>query len=128
MVTKLTEGVCISVLSSYRGEEVQANNVVYAFTYKIKIENLSKHPIQLLSRFWEIVESSGIVKIVEGEGVIGQQPLLYPGESFEYTSGSLIQSELGKMSGHYVFENKFNKEIFQVIIPTFHLVLPRKMN
>lgn len=128
MTTKITEGVSITVKSTYKGVESMGNQSYFAFAYKIMIKNLSNHPIQLVSRFWEIVEANGIVKYVEGEGVVGKQPLLYPNEEFEYISGVLLESEMGKMSGHYIMENKYNKERFEVYIPTFHLVAPLKMN
>ncbi|HLS70302.1 MAG TPA: Co2+/Mg2+ efflux protein ApaG [Chitinophagaceae bacterium] len=128
MIFLTTKGVSIHISTSYVRTELLDIVPTHIFSYTIRIENLSNYPIQLLSRYWEIIEANGQIRHVEGEGVIGEQPFLYPGEFFEYTSGVDINSDFAKMGGHYLMENKFNNSYFQVVIPTFHLNNPIRLN
>ena len=101
---------------------------MYIFSYTITIENKSKFPVQLLDRHWQIFDSQGDSQIVNGEGVIGQQPILKPNESFSYTSGCQLNSDYGRMKGHYTFVNLDNQNNFSVEIPEFDLLTPFKLN
>jgi ApaG protein len=125
---QITEGVSITVETFYNKE--QSNPVLgeYTFGYRVFIENLSNFPIKLLRRHWHIFDSNGTYREVEGEGVVGQQPVLEPGESFQYVSGANLRSDMGKMLGNYQMENMLNKKLFKVNIPEFDLVAPFKMN
>jgi ApaG protein len=128
MAQQITEGVSITVETFYNQE--QSNPVLgeYTFAYRVSIDNQSNFPIKLLRRHWHIFDSTGSYREVEGEGVVGQQPVLEPGESFQYVSGASIRSDMGKMLGAYQMENMLNKKIFRVHIPEFELIAPFKMN
>jgi ApaG protein len=90
--------------------------------------NSNHFPVKLLSRKWVITESSGIIKVVEGEGVVGIQPVIAPQDSFQYISGCNFKTGMGKMEGNYVLENQHNKKTFIVVIPSFLLEAPSIMN
>ncbi len=81
-----------------------------------------------MRRHWQIFDSNGTHREVEGEGVVGQQPVLEPGESFQYMSGVSIRTEMGRMMGKYQMENMLNKKLFSINIPEFELVAPHKLN
>jgi ApaG protein len=98
------------------------------FAYKISIQNNNLFPIQLLRRQWFIIDSNTEKKEVEGEGVIGVQPVILPGEQYQYISGCNLKSELGKMYGSYLMENVMTKQRFQVKIPVFQMEAPGKRN
>ncbi len=100
-------------------QEVQGAK--HVFSYIIKIENLSEEIVQLTRRHWFILDGNEAAREVEGEGVIGEQPVLYPGESFEYQSWCPIASDYGSMSGYYTFRTMTNNE-FEVDIPNFVLM------
>ncbi len=128
MVQKITEGVRIGVEVFYLREQSMPINNEYFFAYKITIENLAQFPLKLHSRYWNIIDSNSINRVVEGEGVVGQQPIIEPGEQYQYTSACNLRTEIGKMFGYYVFENLYNKTKFKVAIPEFHLLAPSKLN
>jgi ApaG protein len=98
------------------------------FSYKINIENLSDYTVQLISRHWYIFDSNGTHREVEGEGVIGVQPVIEPHENYEYVSGCNLKTEIGKMSGTYTFKRLVDNQLFEVTIPEFELLCPFKLN
>ena len=100
----------------------------YVFTYRISIENRGDHTIQLKRRHWFIHDAGKDLKEVEGEGVVGQQPILEPGQSHEYVSGCNLKSGIGKMYGTYLMERMVDGKRFKVKIPEFTMVAPFKMN
>ena len=128
MVQQITEGISITVETFYNKE--QSNPVIgeYTFAYRVSIDNFSNFPVKLLRRHWFIFDSNGSYREVEGEGVVGQQPILEPGESFQYVSGAGIRTDMGKMRGAYQMENMLNKKLLNVEIPEFELIAPYKMN
>lgn len=128
MVTKITEGVKISVETFYQDEYSQPFSNEYMFAYRITIENQSDHAIQLLRRHWYVFDSCGVTREVEGEGVVGLQPVIEPGKSHQYVSGSHLKTEIGKMYGTYLIERVEDGKRFKVNIPEFQLVAPFKMN
>ena len=128
MVTKITEGVKISVETNYQPEYSNPANAHFMFSYKITIDNLSDYTVQLLSRHWTIFDSNGTHREVEGEGVIGVQPVLEPNQIHEYVSGCNLKTEMGKMSGTYTFKRLVDEKTFIVSIPEFELLCPFKMN
>lgn len=93
----------------------------YFFSYQITILNRSTQPVQLVSRYWLILDGGLHQETVKGLGVVGQQPILEPNTSFTYTSGCPLMAEFGKMSGYYTFLNLTSQETFQVEIPAFSL-------
>ena len=98
------------------------------FAYKITIENNNEFSVKLLRRHWHIYDSNGSLREVEGEGVVGIQPIIAPGASYQYISGCNLRSEMGKMQGTYLLENQHNKRKFNVSIPAFEMQAPFKMN
>ncbi|SDM53247.1 Co2+/Mg2+ efflux protein ApaG [Siphonobacter aquaeclarae] len=128
MVTAITEGIKVSVITEFISNHSNASLQHFVFTYRVRIENQSEFTIRLLRRHWFIYDSNGITREVEGEGVIGQQPVLEPGESHEYVSGSNLQSTMGKMAGHYLMERQYDGYQFFVEIPEFMLIVPYRLN
>jgi ApaG protein len=128
MVQQVTEGVSVTVETFYQPNQSNPVNSEFLFAYRITIENLSTMPIQLISRHWHIVDSNGTEREVEGEGVVGQQPIIQPGENYQYVSAANLRSDIGKMYGTYQMVNLYNKKTFDVSIPEFQLVAPFKMN
>lgn len=128
MISKLSEGVQISVETFYQPDYSNPVNNEFMFAYRITIENHNSFPVQLHRRHWHIFDSNGEYREVEGEGVVGQQPLLEVGQQFQYVSGCNLRTEMGKMFGKYVMENLNNKITFEVNIPAFEMIVPYKMN
>jgi ApaG protein len=98
------------------------------FAYRITIENHNSYPVKLLRRFWEIFDSNSEHREVEGEGVVGVQPLIMPGKQYQYVSGCHLKSEMGKMQGFYTMQNIETKELIRVNIPAFKMIAPVKLN
>ncbi|NME67521.1 Co2+/Mg2+ efflux protein ApaG [Flammeovirga aprica] len=123
MEIAITDGIKVSVETFYLPEYSVPSRRHYVFSYKIKIENLSANKIQLLRRNWEITDITGEVRnVVNGKGVVGKEPIMIPGESFEYNSGCHFPSPCGKMSGTYVMRKIEDNTLFEVQIPEFTLV------
>jgi len=99
----------------------------YVFAYTITITNAGNFPAKLLSRHWLITDSNGKVQEVKGEGVIGEQPYLKPGESFRYTSGAMIETPVGVMQGKYLMISD-SGDNFKASIPKFTLSIPRTIH
>ena len=128
MVQQVTSGIKISVETDFEGTFYRNYKVKYAFGYKITIENQSKDVVQLISRYWKILDALSNEEIVKGEGVIGQKPKLSPNESHTYTSGCLLNAPFGSMQGYYTMLNHSTGTTFKVLIPTFKLSAPHSMN
>lgn len=128
MVTGLTYGVKISVESIYRKDLSNIENNIYFFNYRIVIENTNPFDIQLLSRYWYIFDSLNPPKTVEGDGVVGEQPVIKPGRRHVYVSGCDLNSEVGYMKGFYNFIRVDTKENFRAAIPRFELISKPKLN
>lgn len=121
MVQQITRGIKISVITNFEGSFYKNYKIQYAFGYTITIENQSKDSVQLNARHWEILDALNNIETVSGEGVIGQKPVLKPGESHTYTSGCLLTSPFGAMQGHYNMVNFTTTKKFRVTIPNFKL-------
>ncbi|MBT0810623.1 Co2+/Mg2+ efflux protein ApaG [Litoribacter ruber] len=122
MATAITEGVKVSINAKYQTEFSSPHQHHYVFTYKVTIENHSKSTLQLMRRKWEITDAAEDLKLVEGEGVVGNQPVLEPGTSHSYVSGCNLRSGFGKMKGYYYMERVVDGKIIEVEIPEFQLV------
>lgn len=128
MVQQVTEGVSITVETFYQPAQSNPVGSEFLFAYRITIENLSDVPVKLLRRHWFINDSNGSLREVEGEGVVGQQPIIESGQSYQYVSAANLRSEIGKMYGTYQMENMYNKKLITVHIPEFQLIAPSKLN
>lgn len=128
MVSKISEGVKISVETFYQPDYSNPQSSEYMFAYRITIENNNTFALKLLRRHWFIFDSDSTHREVEGEGVIGIQPEINSGEKYQYISGCNLRTELGKMHGTYFMENLNNKKNFYVNIPAFEMTVPFKLN
>jgi ApaG protein len=128
MVTATTQGVKISVETIYQDEHSNPANEHFMFAYRIVIENLSEFSIQLLARKWFIFDSNGTTKEVEGEGVVGVQPIIEPKQNYSYVSGCALNTDFGSMKGHYTMQRLVDETIFEADIPAFELIAPYKLN
>ncbi len=128
MKTQVTSGIKVSIDTQYQDLYSDPSKMYYLFTYKIRIENTSDYDVQLQRRFWNIFDSVSERREVEGAGVVGQQPILRPGEVYEYESACNLKSEFGKMSGSYTFERIADGEKFSVVIPEFRMFVPYRLN
>jgi len=128
MVTAITQGIKISVETMYQDEYSNPANEHFMFAYRITIENLSDYSIQLMRRQWFIFDSNGTEREVEGEGVVGLQPIMEPGESHTYVSGCHLSTDMGAMSGNYLMHRMIDSTDFTVDIPEFNLIVPYRLN
>lgn len=115
-------GIDIRARAKYLAIQSDPGRNSYAFSYTITITNYREEPVRLLSRHWVITDQNKVDE-VNGKGVVGQQPLIQPGASFEYSSGTIISSEIGDMSGTYTMETE-DGELFEAPIPLFVLAIP----
>ncbi|MCA4775432.1 Co2+/Mg2+ efflux protein ApaG [Wolbachia endosymbiont of Mansonella ozzardi] len=122
--TLTTNSVEVTVLPVYIEEQSIPYENCYVWIYNVKIKNKSSSTIQLLSRHWQIIDYKGKVNEIAGAGVIGEQPVIKPGEVFRYTSGTYLNAPSGVMQGRYEFLNEENTKIFEVMIPPFSLDSP----
>lgn len=128
MISKISEGVKVSVETFYQQDYSNPMQSEFMFAYRITIENHNGFPVQLHSRHWYIFDSNGSYREVEGEGVVGMQPVINAGDEYQYVSGCNLHSEMGRMHGVYIMENLHTKEVFEVNIPAFEMVAPFKFN
>ena len=128
MNTLISKGVEISVEVFYQPEYSQPVLHEYMFAYRISIINHNAFTVQLLRREWSIFDSSGEHRQVEGDGVVGQQPVLSSNENFQYVSGCNLKTEMGKMWGNYEMLNTNSQQKFKVDIPAFQMIAPMKNN
>ena len=113
----------VEVQTAYVEAQSDPDNHRYVFAYTIRITNRSDESHQLLNRHWVITDASGEIEEVRGEGVVGQQPRLSPGEHFEYTSGAVLKTPVGSMQGEYEFVSS-RGQLFLVPIAAFSLFVP----
>jgi ApaG protein len=128
MVSKISAGIKVSVEVYYQPDYSNPLNNEFMFAYRITIENSNAFAVRLLTRQWHIFDSNGEQREVEGEGVVGQQPVITSGQQFQYSSGCNLRTEMGKMHGTYTFENLNTKQKFKVNIPAFQMIVPTKYN
>ena len=114
--------VCVQVQSVYIESQSSPDDERYVFDYNVTLRNLGRTPVQLLSRYWRITNGNGRETEVQGEGVVGVQPHIAPGDEYQYTSGAVIETPLGTMQGHYqMVDDQGNA--FTIDIPVFRLAV-----
>lgn len=124
MYKAVTRGISVTVMPRYLPEESSPDEGRYFFAYTVEIINTGLERVQLKSRYWRITDERGQVQEVRGAGVVGEQPVLGPGESFSYTSGCPLATPSGTMQGSYLMQTE-NGETFDAEIPAFSLDLPQ---
>ncbi|HSO00648.1 MAG TPA: Co2+/Mg2+ efflux protein ApaG [Candidatus Nanopelagicales bacterium] len=127
MSTAITQGIRVTVSSVYVPAQSSPTERRYVFAYTVRIANEGTEPAQLRSRHWIITHSSGKTEEVRGPGVVGQKPLLRPGEHFEYTSGCVLETPRGSMRGTYQMHRP-DGAIFDAEIAPFDLAMPYSLN
>lgn len=127
MSDTVTRGIRIQVETSYVEERSEPQAGYFFFSYRVRISNEGHVTAQLLSREWVITDSDGNVERVQGPGVVGKQPVLEPGESFEYTSFCPLRTSFGSMEGSYLMKTNTG-ETFEAIIDPFTLAVPGVVN
>jgi len=121
----ITRGISVSVKPTYLEDQSAPRDNRYVWAYHVRIENQGGETVQLRNRYWRITDSLGRVQEVRGAGVVGEQPVLQPGEHFEYTSGTPLPTPSGIMLGTYEMETQ-KGERFDVTIPPFSLDSPHQ--
>ena len=117
----------ISAVTGFLDRQSDSQNKRFVFAYTITIENISQVSFQLLSRHWLIQDANRKTEEVYGEGVVGETPVIQPGESFTYTSGAVLETEMGTMEGRYFLRDELGND-FSVPIPKFVLSVPRVLH
>jgi ApaG protein len=125
MYRAVTRSIQVTVEPSFVEDESSPGDGRYVWAYRIEIVNLGLESVQLRSRFWRITDGIGRTEEVRGRGVVGKEPLLKPGESFEYTSGCPLTTPSGIMVGSYQMQTE-SGEMFVVDIPAFSLDMPNQ--
>lgn len=123
MYRAITNGIQVTVEPFYLDEESEPEDSQYIWAYMVEIRNESEGPVQLKTRYWKITDAMGRVEEVSGPGVIGEQPVIEPGETYEYSSGCPLKTDSGFMVGSYQMERPDGSR-FDVDIPAFSLDLP----
>ena len=118
-----TRSIHVAVKPAYLDDQSDPDDRRYVWSYTVTIENRGQEPVQLLSRFWSITDGAGVVREVRGDGVVGAQPVIAPGEKFQYTSGCPLPTASGLMSGHYQMKAASGED-FEAEIPAFLLESP----
>jgi ApaG protein len=118
-----TRAIRVAVKPAYLDDQSDPDDDRYVWSYTVTIENRGTEPVQLLSRYWNIIDGVGRIQEVSGPGVVGAQPTIAPGESFQYTSGCPLETASGTMSGRYQMRSA-SGESFEAEIPAFLLESP----
>lgn len=121
--SEITRGISVTVLPIYLEDQSTPEASHFVWAYHVRIENQGTETVQLVSRHWQITDSSGRLQEVRGEGVVGEQPVLRPGEAFEYTSGTPLPTPSGIMVGSYQMRTE-DGDAFDIRIPAFSLDSP----
>lgn len=127
MSTAMTDGIRVEVQSDFRPERSEPQARRWFFAYTVTISNLGDAPAQLRARHWVITDGAGHREEVVGEGVVGEQPRLEPGQSFQYTSYCVLRTTHGSMEGEYRMVRD-DGGAFDAAIPAFPLVIPQTLN
>ena len=128
MGTQVTHGIKVSARPAFQEHHSNSVNNQYVFSYRITIENNNDFTVQVVRRQWKISDSKGNVQDVEGEGIVGQKPILKPGDKYTYESYTNISTPLGCMRGAYLMVRQHDQKTFKVDIPEFQLEVPYILN
>ncbi|MGK0364493.1 MAG: ApaG protein [Saprospiraceae bacterium] len=128
MNTLITNGIKVSVEVFYQPFQSQLDMGKFIFAYRVTIENVGAETVQLQRRHWFISDSNGENREVEGEGVIGETPILAPGQVHRYNSWCSLLTSIGKMGGFFTMINLKTREQFEVVVPDFQMIAPFKAN
>lgn len=120
----MTHGITVRVAVNFLPEQSRIEAGKWFWVYHIRIENDSDTAVQLLTRHWRITDGNGIVSLVDGDGVVGEQPLIKPGHSHDYVSGCPLSTAHGSMEGYYTFRRTDDGSRFEAAIPHFPLAAP----
>lgn len=123
-VSCITEGIRVSVRTAYQPEQSSPVKDYYFFAYEIEISNESAHTVQLLTREWHITDAVGKQRFVEGEGVVGKQPVIEPGDTHRYVSYCDFSTMGGKMSGFYYMHRFSDDKLVRIKVPEFEMLVP----
>jgi len=126
MYEQETAGMVVRVAPQFLAEESEPDEGRFVWSYTIEIENRSSDPVKLISRFWRITDENGHTQEVRGDGVIGQQPIIPPGESFSYSSAAPLAAPSGVMLGAYSMRRLGSGEEFDIAVPAFALDSPHQ--
>lgn len=126
MYTQKTKNISVTVTPIYLEDQSEPEEDHYVWAYQVKIDNDSLETVQLRSRHWRITDANGLMQEVRGSGVVGEQPVLEPGESFEYTSGTPLNAPSGIMVGSYEMQTD-DGDLIEVGIPAFSLDSPHQV-
>lgn len=124
----ITAGIRVSVETFYQQEVSKPEKNEFMFSYRITIENESDSVVKLIKRKWKIVDAYCRERYVEGEGIMGLQPIISPNKCHQYVSGCQLKTDIGKMSGTYLMKRIADNHFFEVDIPSFNFVAPFKLN
>ena len=125
MYTETTREISVTVQPTFLDEQSSPEDDRFVWAYHISIENNGVETVQLLTRHWRIIDSNGHVQEVRGDGVVGEQPVLYPGQTYEYTSGAPLRTPSGFMVGTYGMIGETG-DSFDIQIPAFSLDSPHR--
>jgi ApaG protein len=126
MYTQKTQNISVTVTPIYLEDQSEPEEDHYVWAYQVRIENDGVETVQLRSRHWRITDANGLVQEVRGAGVVGEQPVLEPGETFEYTSGTPLNAPSGIMVGSYEMQTD-DGDMIEVDIPAFSLDSPHQV-
>lgn len=124
--TKITNDIRVSVIPVYLDDQSHPSDDMYVWAYTVQVENLSEREVKLVSRHWKIMDAGGGMQEVMGEGVVGEQPTIKPGEGFRYTSGTSLPTPSGVMLGQYHMRGG-DGDMFPIDIPAFSLDSPYQL-
>jgi ApaG protein len=127
MESKKPHDIAISVETEFLDDQSKPQDNRYVFSYTITIQNRGTLGARLMSRHWIITDSNGEVREVIGDGVVGEQPMVHPGEGYEYTSGAVLETSVGTMHGSYRMVAEDGTQ-FDASIPSFVLSIPRTLH
>tara|TARA_A100001037_G_scaffold134926_1_gene122243 strand:+ start:5371 stop:5787 length:417 start_codon:yes stop_codon:yes gene_type:complete len=126
MYNQTTKNISVTVTPIFLEDQSEPDEDHFVWAYQVRIENHGPETVQLRSRYWHITDANGLVHEVHGSGVVGEQPVLEPGESFEYTSGTPLATPSGIMVGSYQMQTD-DGDLIEVSIPAFSLDSPHQV-